>query len=64
MSVTLALVDGVGIYGSIMHYALVIAFVGSAFIVFLYCWHKGRLDMDEEPKYQMMQSDEQEKFHE
>ena len=40
------------------HYALVIAFVGSAFLIFLYLWGKGRLDMDEGPKFQMMQEDE------
>lgn len=57
-------VDGAGIYGTILHYALVIAFVGSAFLVFLYCWYTGKLNMDEEPKYQMMQADEQEGFYE
>lgn len=49
--------DGIGIYGSLMHYGLVIAFAGSAFMVFLYLWRKGRLDMDEAPKIQMMQED-------
>jgi O-antigen/teichoic acid export membrane protein len=53
-----AVIDGAGIYGSIMHYALVIAFVGSAFLIFLYLWKKGRLDMDEKPKFQMMQDEE------
>lgn len=53
-----AVIDGAGIYGSIMHYALVIAFVGSAFLIFLYLWNKGRLDMDEKPKFQMMQDED------
>jgi len=57
----LAVIDGAGVYGSILHYALVIAFVGSAFIIFLYLWKIKRLDMDEEPKYQMMKEDEREK---
>jgi hypothetical protein len=60
----LAIVDGAGIYGSLMHYMLVMAFVGSAFLAFLYFWRKGKLDMDEGPKYQMMQPDEQEGTHE
>ena len=42
-----------------MHWALVIAFVGSAFVIFLYLWKKGRLDMDEEPKIQMMTDDDE-----
>lgn len=51
--------DGGGICGEIMHYSMVVAFVGSAFLVFIYLWRKGRLDMDEEPKYQMMKDDEE-----
>lgn len=53
--------DSSGIYGGIMHYALVIALVGSAMLAFIYFWSKGRLDMDEEPKIQMMNDDEQTK---
>lgn len=52
--------DVLGIYGEIMHVAFVTAFVGSALLVFLYLWRKGRLDMDEEPKYQMLEDDESE----
>jgi hypothetical protein len=55
------IIDIPGIYGSMLHYMLVIAFVGSAFMIFIYLWHKGRLDMDEEPKLQMMRDDEDEK---
>lgn len=51
--------DGGGIYGSIFHYTLVIFFVAGAFILFLYLWKKGRLDMDEEPKHQMLKDDEE-----
>lgn len=43
-----------GVYGAIFHYSLVIAIVASTFLIFLYLWSKGRLDMDEEPKLQMM----------
>lgn len=50
----LAVLDGAGVYGAVFHYAFVIAFVGNAFLVFIYLWRKKRLDMDEEPKYQMM----------
>lgn len=51
-------VDGFGVYGFLVHGMMVIFFVGAAFIAFLYCWKKGRLDMDEEPSIQMMQDDE------
>lgn len=53
-----AVIDGIGVYGNFFHYGLVIALVGSALLIFLYLWKKKRLDMDEEPKFQMMQEDE------
>lgn len=55
--------DWSGIYGGILHYGLIIAFAGSALLAFLYFWSKGRLDMDEEPKFQMMRDDDQEHLH-
>jgi hypothetical protein len=54
--------DDTGVYGLILHYALVFAIVGSSLLAFLYFWGKGRLDMDEEPKRLMMQ-EEEENFH-
>lgn len=51
----LAIIDSMGVYGSMFHYAFVIAFVGSAFLIFFTLWRKKRLDMDEEPKFQMME---------
>lgn len=54
----LAVIDGEGVYGTFLTYALTIFFVGSAFIMFIYLWTKGRLDMDEEPKLQMMKVEE------
>jgi hypothetical protein len=53
-----AVIDAMGIYGNFFHYALIIALVGSAFMIFCYLWKKNRLDMDEEPKFQMMQEEE------
>lgn len=50
--------DGGGECGSLVHYAFVLAFVGGAFLVFLYLWKKDKLDMDEEPKIKMMQDEE------
>lgn len=61
MNVLCLMIDGAGVYGSFLHYGLVIAFVGSALMAFLYCWQKGKLNMDEEPKFQMMQLDNQSK---
>jgi hypothetical protein len=46
--------DGSGECGSMVHYAFIVAFVGSAFLIFLYLWRKDKLDMDEEPKIKMM----------
>lgn len=51
------MLDSAGAYGSILNYSLTIAIVGSALLVFIYLWSKGRLDMDEEPKLQMMAED-------
>lgn len=50
--------DTSGIYGGIFSYAQIFAFIGSALLAFLYFWKKGRLDMDEEPKIQMMREEE------
>lgn len=50
--------DEYGIHGSIFHYALIIALVGSAFLIFINLWMKGKLDMDESPKIQMMEEDD------
>ncbi len=50
--------DSSGVYGGILHYALVFALVGSAFLAFFYFWSRGRLDMDEEPKLRMMSDEE------
>jgi hypothetical protein len=54
------MIDGIGVYGSILHYALLIAIVGSTLFIFIYLWCKGRLDMDESAKDQMMKGDDYE----
>lgn len=46
--------------GSLLDYAVAIGFMCGAFVIFIYLWRKGRLDMDEEPKIQMMKKDEEE----
>lgn len=53
--------DETGVFGSLLHYSLIILFMGGALLIFLYLWRKGRLDMDEEPKYEMMEDEEKEK---
>lgn len=58
MKLLFAIVDSTGVYGYFLHYAMTIFFVGSAFLIFLYLWKKKRLDMDEDAKFQMMQSEE------
>lgn len=52
--------DGGGIYGSLWHYSMLFALIGSTLLVFLYLWSKGRLNMDEDAKDQMMKSEEEE----
>ncbi len=49
-----SIIDASGVYGSLLHYGLVIAMVGSAFLIFCCLWKNKRLDMDEAPKFQMM----------
>lgn len=56
-------IDVLGIYGNFFHYALVIFLVGAAFLVFFYLWKKDRLNMDEEPKFQMMEENIQQEEH-
>ena len=52
--------DGIGVYGSIMNYSFLFFLLGSTLLVFIYLWRKGLLGMDEGPKYDMMDSDEDE----
>lgn len=44
--------------GAILTFALLSALVGSTFIIFVYLWRKGRLDMDEGASEQMMKGDD------
>lgn len=50
--------DSFGIYGMVLHYATVFFFVGTALLAFLYFWKNKSLDMDESPKFQMLQDEE------
>lgn len=49
--------DGGGVYGSLLYYSLTIAYVGSAFLIFIYLYRKNRLDMDETAKEEMMEEE-------
>ncbi|MBB64397.1 MAG: hypothetical protein CMO81_04980 [Waddliaceae bacterium] len=49
--------DVTGFSGAILHFSLLLALVGSTLLVFLYLWKNKRLDMDEDPKYQMLRGD-------
>ncbi len=53
----LGVIDSFGVYGHMLHYSMIIAMVGSAFLIFLYLWGKGRLDMDDEASIQMMKDE-------
>lgn len=50
--------DWSGIYGGIFHYSMIFAISGSTLLAFFYFWRKGRLDLDEEPKIQMMREED------
>lgn len=50
--------DSFGITGMALSYAVIFCLSGSAFLLFFYLWYKGRLDMDEEPKHEMMGGDD------
>ncbi len=52
-------IDETGVYAILLNYTIVFFFVGGALILFVYLWWKGRLDLDEKPKYDMMKSDEE-----
>ena len=51
--------DGGGVYGSIFYYSMTIAYVGSAFFIFIYLYRAGKLNMDESPKNEMMFPDKE-----
>ncbi len=56
--------DPSGVYGSVMSYAMTVFFAAGAFMIFIYLWVKGRLDLDEDAKDQMMKQREREEFNE
>lgn len=49
--------DGLGIYGSLFHFTMAVAFFGSALMVFIYLWRKGNLDMNEGPALSMLEEE-------
>lgn len=51
------MIDGFGLYGMALDYSLIFLFVGGAALIFGYLWSNGKLDLDEEPKNQMMRSE-------
>ena len=51
------ILDGIGIYGSIVHFSFAGLFFSAALLIFLYLWRKGKLDMDESPAEQMLEDD-------
>ena len=52
------MIDSIGIYGLVVHYALLFSFFGGALIMFVYLMCKKRLDMSEDPKYHLFEDDE------
>lgn len=61
--VFLAVLDGGGVYGHFYASSFLVALLGSAVLIFIYLWRKDRLDMDEDPKFQMLKDDEEGKTH-
>lgn len=50
--------DEMGIYGSFLHYAMIISLVGGSMALFIYLWWTDRLGMDEEASQHMFEQDE------
>ena len=57
--VLLAVLDGGGVYGHFFHYSSLTALMGGAFLCLIYFWRRGELDMDEEPKFQMLKDEDE-----
>jgi hypothetical protein len=51
-------VDGWGLSGLIMDYAMIVTFSGSTVILFCYFWKKGALNFEEDAKFEMLNEDE------
>lgn len=49
------ILDQEGVYGTYLSYAQIFLFSGGSLVLFFYFWSKGRLGMDEEAKFQMME---------
>lgn len=54
----MTVLDASGIYGELMNYMMTIWMVSSAFLIFLYLWKSGRLNLDEDPKWRMLKEEE------
>lgn len=52
--------DGVGFLGNLFEHAMIAALGGSAALIFIHLWLKGRLDMDQAPARDMLTHDEYE----
>lgn len=62
-SVAASVLDGVGFLGNLFEHAMIAALGGSALIVFVYLWCKGRLDMDQDAAKDMLGRDDYEPPH-
>ncbi|SCA58753.1 hypothetical protein AB751O23_AN_00080 [Chlamydiales bacterium SCGC AB-751-O23] len=51
------ILDGTGLNGTLLNYALMTFFLGAALFIFIYFWWKGLLCLDEEAKVQMMKDE-------
>ena len=53
-------IDASGLFGTLFHYALLFAMMGSAGLAMLYFWRKGALSYDESVKNQPFEDDDEE----
>ncbi len=53
------ILDGIGVYGGLLHFTFAAAFFGGALLIFIYLWRKGQLDMDETPAERMLEDDDE-----
>jgi len=50
--------DAYGVYGDILRFCFLFALLAGALAIFFQLWKNGRLDMDEEAKKTMMETDD------
>lgn len=59
MIIFLKILDGTGLYGSLIQDTFSFSCFLSALLIFIYLWRKGKLDMDQTAANEMLEIDEE-----